>query len=382
MTRGVEQEQPESNPGPVSDGTMDSAPFTDIQDGTWYFHLKYLIGGKWSPIAHYKFQIDTIPPPILEITRDVDQNDPANPQVLIVFKSTDDLSGVKYYQMKIGDGDWFEIDKSLEGQPYKLPMAQILDFHNINIEATDLAGNSTITKFDVDLIEKISVKAPVKQGEPLEIKGIAKPNKKLVVSVSMADAAKQMLGAQISSSVEGSGGYTKEAETTSDENGNWQVEFSDSPPPKGILAISLQDYSVVYSKTPTETTTNKNWFQVIIEKILGLYDYFVKNMSQGTLFIGFVIVLVGLILLIIDRFHHHTLKYLVSIMSSRRKSGEEPRLSERNRTYKAMDKLIDDMEKEFLFLKNLEKRQELSSEEKYLKNKLAQYLKSLKSLDL
>ncbi len=268
----------ESNPGPIGDGLKNSVKFTGVDDGIWYFHIKFGKSGKWGPIAHYKFQIDTIPPPILEITRDIDQNDPANPQVIIVFKSTDDSSGVDFYQMKIGKEDWFRIDKSLEGQPYELPMARISDFHDIGIKATDFAGNNTITEFDIDLIEKIFIKAPVKQGEPLELTGKAKPNKKLIISVSIAEAAKQMLGAQISSLPEEPGNYTKKIEKTADENGNWQVELSDLPSVKRILAVSLQDYySILFLKTPTETIVSVGWFKI-------------KNVSRGTILTGLIMI--------------------------------------------------------------------------------------------
>jgi hypothetical protein len=268
-----------SNPGPIGDGLKSSVKFTGVDDGVWYFHIKFGQSGKWGPIAHYKFQIDTTPPPILEITRDIDQNDPANPQVVIVFKSTGDSSGVDFYQMKIGEGDWLRLDRSLEGQPYKLPMAQILGFHNIGIRATDFAENSTITEFDPDLIEKIFVKVPVKQGESLELEGKAKPSKKLLISISIARTAKQMLGAQISPLTEESGDYVKEIEKTVDENGDWQIELSDLPTVKYILAISLQDYSILYSKTPAETAVGVGWFQT-------------KGVSRGTILTGLIIVII------------------------------------------------------------------------------------------
>ncbi len=276
-------QEPGSDPGSIPDGLKNSAKFTNINDGIWYFHVKFGKLGKWGPIAHYKLRIDTIPPPILEITRDIDKNDPTNPQVIIVFKSTDDLSGVDFYQMKIGDGDWFKINRSLEGQPYKLPMAQISGFPNISIRATDFAENSVITKFDVDLIEKIFVKAPVEQGEPLELKGKAKPNSRLIISISIAEVAKQMLGAQVSSLAlaDGSGNYTKKIEETADENGDWQVELSDLPPVKYILAINLQDYSIFFSKTPT-TAASTSWFSV-------------RSIGQKAFLWAAIIVLVGLL---------------------------------------------------------------------------------------
>lgn len=368
-------QKPNSNPGSIPDGFKNSIEFTDIDNGIWYFHAKFGKSGKWGPIAHYKIQIDTIPPPILEITRNIDQSDLANPQVVVVvFKSTDDSSGIDFYQMKIGKGDWVGIDKSLEGQPYKLPMAQIIGFNNIGIRATDLAGNSTITEFDVDLIEKILVKIPTKQNELLEISGKAKPNKKLIISVLIAEAAKQMLGAQISSLAEESGNYTKKIEETTDENGNWQVELSDLPPVKYILAISLQDYSIALSKTPVEITVSPSWLQEIFKKILRLFDYFVNGISRGALFIVFLATLAGLMIALIKLFESQAEKWLklignwIILRRTQKKSNKQ------------IEHIINDIEEEIKFLNSIGRRRRLGPEENYLKTKMAQYLKTLKDM--
>ncbi len=367
-------QKPDSNPGSIPDGLKNSVNFTNTDDGIWFFHAKFRKSGKWGPIAHYKFQIDTVPPPILEITRDIDQNDPANPQVVIVFKSTDNLSGVDFYEMKIGERDWLRLDRSLEGQPYKLPLAQILGFNNIGIKTTDFAGNSVITEFDVNLIEKILVKAPVKQGELLELRGKAKPNKKLIISVLIAEAAKQILGAQIGFSLlaKNPGNYIKEIEKTVDENGDWQVELSDLPSIKYILAISLQDYSVIYSKTPAETTVSTNWFQEILKKILKLFDYLVRGVSQGALLMGFIVILAGLLISLFKIFKVGAGKWWHKIRQQRALAITE------NKSSKKLLHLIDDIEEEILFLKSIDRRRRLGPEEKYLKTKLEQYLKTLK----
>lgn len=368
-------EKPSSNPGSTPDGLKNSINFTSVDGGIWYFHIKFRGSGKWGPIAHYKIQINTTPP-IIEITRDIDQNDPANPQVAIVFKSANNLSGVEFYQMRIGEGDWFGIDRLLEGQPYKLPMAQISGFRDISLRATDFAGNSTIIKFDVDLIEKIFVKVPEKQGEPLELQGKAKPNKKLAIFILVAEAAKQMLGAQISSLIEEQepGNYTSEVETTADENGNWQVKLSDLPPIKYILAISLQDYSIMYSKAPAETTEGANWFQEILKRIAKLFDYFVKGVSQGALFIGFIVVLVGLLICLVELFKAGIRKWWHKIKQRRELIATE------NESSKKLSHLVADIEEEIQFLKSIDRRRRLGPEERYLKKKLEQYLETLKML--
>lgn len=69
LPRGVEAvsylvtDNPTSNPGTTPDGLADQAKFTDIADGVNYFHLRFKESGAWGPISHFKFQIDTKPPP-------------------------------------------------------------------------------------------------------------------------------------------------------------------------------------------------------------------------------------------------------------------------------------------------------------------------------
>lgn len=126
-----------SNPGTIPDGLVDEAKFTDIADGISYFHLRFREGGVWGPINHLKFQIDTKPPKEFNIL--VADDNSKEPK--LTFESSDDLSGIARYEVKVGGKDWVVVDKALAGKPYSI-INQGYGEHQVLVKAVDGAGNS------------------------------------------------------------------------------------------------------------------------------------------------------------------------------------------------------------------------------------------------
>ena len=56
-------QEPASDPGPLSDGLFDTKTYTSISDGIWYLHLKLRNEYGWGTIEHFRVQIDTTPRP-------------------------------------------------------------------------------------------------------------------------------------------------------------------------------------------------------------------------------------------------------------------------------------------------------------------------------
>lgn len=81
---------------------------TNFEDGTWYFHAQFRNDGGWGEVAHFKLQIDTQPPEQFAI-KFIDGNKTENPRPTIVFDTKDALSGIDYYKIKIGEGDFFSV---------------------------------------------------------------------------------------------------------------------------------------------------------------------------------------------------------------------------------------------------------------------------------
>ena len=137
-------QSPTSNPGSVSDGLLSSKSYKNVADGIWYFHIKFKNSAGWGPITHFKIQIDTQPPAPFTIEF-VHGKESIDPSPIITFNTTDALSGILSYQIKIGSGGLYVIDPALIlSNPYSLP-TQAPGKNTVEVQAADKAGN-TITE--------------------------------------------------------------------------------------------------------------------------------------------------------------------------------------------------------------------------------------------
>jgi len=141
-------DRPASNPGKVPDGMVSEAKFQGVADGINYFHLRFKESGTWGPVSHFKFQIDTQAPKEFQISRA--DSDPSNLEPEIVFETSDDLSGIDHYEIKIDNKDWTKIDKSLAGKAYKVSNLSYGD-HRVFIKAVDMAGNSATASINIKI---------------------------------------------------------------------------------------------------------------------------------------------------------------------------------------------------------------------------------------
>jgi len=209
-------ENPFGDPGPISDGLMESEKFEDdVEDGIWYFHIKFENKYGWGSITHRKVLIDTEPPEPFEIEVD-NGGDVTNPTPILHFQTTDALSGVEYYEVKIGEGDALLITViAIKTHPYKMP-PQAPGKHTVIVKAIDVAGNSTpaTTNFTIEPIEPpVITDFPhtFRVGDILTIKGTSKyPDAVVTVFVKK----------------EGEEPRVKDAKT--DNEGNWSFVYEKS----------------------------------------------------------------------------------------------------------------------------------------------------------
>ena len=153
---------------------------TDFKDGVWYFHAQLRNAGGWGETAHFKLQIDTQPPEQFVIKL-VDGNETDNPRPVALFDTTDALSGIDYYKVKIGEGDFFFVAPEIvKKNPYTLP-TQTPGKRNILVQAFDKAGNyqTAVGEFEI-----LAINPPViteypkelKDGELLVVRGLTYAN--------------------------------------------------------------------------------------------------------------------------------------------------------------------------------------------------------------
>ena len=151
---------------------ISSKEITGLEDGILYFHVRLKNNAGWGAISHFRFQIDTQPPEPFSI-RFIDTKETDNPQPTVIFDTTDTLSGIDYYKVKIGEGDFFPLSgEAVKNNSYTLP-PQAPGKRSILVQAFDRAGNyttateefiikpieaPTITKYPEELVEAEALK--------------------------------------------------------------------------------------------------------------------------------------------------------------------------------------------------------------------------------
>ncbi len=116
----------------------------ELPDGIYYFSIRVRNARGWSETSRFIFRIDTKPPEPFTI-KFVNGKETNNPQPTVLFDTTDTLSGVDYYKIKIGAGDFFSLSGTevVKGIPYTLPL-QLPGKRTILVQAFDRAGNYTM----------------------------------------------------------------------------------------------------------------------------------------------------------------------------------------------------------------------------------------------
>lgn len=189
-----------------------SKKFEEIKDGIWYFYLRTQNKIGWSKASRRKIQIDTISPNPFDITVD-NQGDPTNPRPFLYFETTDDLSGISHYDMKIGEKDTLSL-AMIETNPYHLPQ-QEPDNYKVSVKAIDQAGNSqeSLTFLNIESIPSPEIlvypEIYVAGEELFYVSGTALPN--LIVIISFEKNEKLI----------------RSWEVKSNENGDWSFSTNE-----------------------------------------------------------------------------------------------------------------------------------------------------------
>ncbi len=208
---------PTSNPGPLPDGLFSSKSYQDIEDGISYFHIKFKNQYGWGEITHRKVLIDTEPPKPFEIEVK-EGKETTHPQPTLVFETSDDTSGVSYYEIIIDK----ENPIKTEGPEYKLP-SLILGKYTIIVKAVDEAENQMLAMTEINILP---IETPIITDYPhellpgsiLSIKGTALPE--VTVKLYIQKDEKEI----------------KTGETKSDKEGKW-VYIEVEPVEKGVYQV-------------------------------------------------------------------------------------------------------------------------------------------------
>ncbi len=215
---------------------VNSRELSDLADGIWYFHVRLRNNAGWGGISHFKFQIDTQPPKPFKIEVK-EGKETTNPQPTLFFETTDEMSGIDYYEIIIDSKSPIKTEKS----EYKIP-SQDLGKHTIIVKAVDKAGNETLAMTEIEILP---IEAPVITDYPrellpgsiLSIKGTAAPEVKVKVYIQKGEEE------------------TKIGETKSDKEGRWAY-IEVEPVEKGVYKVWAEAIDSLGARSePSEKVT-------------------------------------------------------------------------------------------------------------------------------
>lgn len=168
-------ENPTGDPGSGSDGLPSSTGFKDVEDGVWYFHIKFRNEYGWGEILHRKVLIDTAPPLPFEIVID-NEDDETNPTPKFIFETSDTPAGLEYYEVFL-NGKSYEIvpAEDIKNDFYR-PSPLPPENYSAVIKAFDKAGNysSASAVFDVlpfGYIKITKLPSRIRMGDVLKVEG-------------------------------------------------------------------------------------------------------------------------------------------------------------------------------------------------------------------
>jgi len=200
-----------------------------LKDGIWYFHVQEETADGWGPVSTFKIQIDTTPPnPVhIQFPHGATSTDP---RPVILFNTTDDLSGIDHYDVVVAGNSLVTVNKDeVTANPYPLPEQQPGP-GTVTVTAYDEAGNSVSDEASFNIT---GIAAPqldpiddITTGSIFQVSGITTPAAR--VDVYLKDSNGKTSSQWARSSETGSfrvvwenilapGVYTVTAQTTDDK---------------------------------------------------------------------------------------------------------------------------------------------------------------------
>ncbi|MFH1648108.1 MAG: cohesin domain-containing protein [Patescibacteria group bacterium] len=143
-------EKSTGNPGPISDGKITNKNYKNIEDGTWYFHIKFANTYGWGTILHRKVLIDTENPAPFDLVYDT-KEDLQNPRPVILFESQDSMSGIDYYEIAFNGEIATTSKASTKEDPFDIdpiPPGK----YELSVKAVDKAGNFSLSSTNIEIL--------------------------------------------------------------------------------------------------------------------------------------------------------------------------------------------------------------------------------------
>lgn len=337
-------DKPVSNPGPYSDGLFDSKTYEDLEDGTHYLHLKLKNRSGWSQITHFKIQIDTQPPLPFEII--VEEGvETENPQPTLIFETTDELSGLAYYKVIVGEDDSVHLNlKEIEHNPYQMPL-QAPGKHTVVVKAVDRANNNTLAMATVNILP---IESPtitdypqhLLPGDILAFKGRTFPESTVMVYVQQKGEEPDIQAIK------------------SDKYGQWSYIY-DQPVEKGIYKIWAQ---TINDRKAQSLPSEKMTISVRRPIFLRIGDLIVEHLTIAISLLTF------LALLLLSFFYFWwRIRLFFKKLRKETKEAEQA-------LHRAFDALREDVKGELKLLDKVKSKRDLTKDEEKISKNLRKNL--------
>ncbi len=153
-------DDPTAVPDDISEGTKTSVAYGNLSDGVHYFHIKSLRDGKWGGITHFSAKIDSSPPANFPIYVSPSART-SSKQPIIQFITTDALSGIDHYEIKVipltpGADQKSETSQFfIETGTSYIPPGLDLGNYDILVRAYDKANNF------IEVTQHLSITTPI-----------------------------------------------------------------------------------------------------------------------------------------------------------------------------------------------------------------------------
>jgi hypothetical protein len=147
-----------------SKGLFDSESFNALTDGVWYAHVRFENNLGWGQTLHRRIALDTVPPANFRVAQ-VGESDPTTPTATLTFNTSDALSGLAGYRVRINGTDLPMLPAAKFTGTFTTPLLEPGD-HAVVVQALDLAGNSVISTSTVRIAP---IDAPVITFAPTQL---------------------------------------------------------------------------------------------------------------------------------------------------------------------------------------------------------------------
>ncbi len=344
-----------SQPSVFYDYRLTEKALPDVKDGAYYFHAQARNAAGWGPVSHFRFQIDTLKPETFEF-EEIPRSDNSEAFVRFSLSASDSGSGIKEYEIKVGDGEAIIIPAQIDVENGSKTIYQADNLpsgkHTIIARAIDFAGNYLTDYLDIE-VESINpplfteYPSRIAADEVATIKGRTYLNSEVTIYYGR-NAEREI-----------------EQKVTSDDNGEFAFSFDAKSLKNGVYLFS----GIVTKQNGVKSLRSDPVIIVVERSWLNRVSNWTVNFL--TLFIPMLALLLILILLILSSWRQaRRYKYHV-----RKEVGEAQTTLE-----KAFDILREDLQEHLKILEKTKIARALTDEETKIMHRLKSDLNEAEKL--